>query len=49
MVCSYRDEQQDNIVVTDDGDNTYIGLYGVYCLINGLKQRILRLFREVGK
>ena len=49
MMCCYRDEQQDNFVVIDDSDNTYVGLYGVYCLINGLQQRVLRLFREVGK
>ena len=48
-MCCYRDEQQDNFVVIEDSDNTYAGLYGVYCLINGLQQRVLRLFREVGK
>ena len=40
-MCCYRDEQQDNFVVTDDGDNTYISLYGVYYLINGLKYRMI--------
>ena len=48
-MCCYRDEQQDNFVVIDDSDNTYVGLYDVYYLINGLKQSILRLFREVGQ
>ena len=27
----------DNFVVTDDGDNIYVGLYGVYGLVNGCK------------
>ena len=32
----------DSFVVTDDDDNTYIGLYGIYGLVNDLKQRIFR-------